>query len=495
MTGDDMRPTLELLSTDTVERVLDEAFALLRDPGIKVQAPAALALLEAGGAAVDGERASLPEGLVRDALATVPHAFDLYDRDGRPAVRYGQGVVQFDPGSSGVRVLDPDTLEPRTSEAADLIRLVKVAEGLPQYDAQSTAIVCHDVPADIGDLYRLFVVLLYSRKPVVTGAFRVPTLGAMIELLAIDAGGPEALAARPRAVFDVCSSPPLTWADLGGQNLIDLARARVPAELISMPIAGAAAPVTLIGSVVQHAAETLSGIVIHQLAGPGAPIVWGGAPAILDMRSGATAMGAVETAMIDAAYAQVGHSLGLPTHAYLCATDAKVVDAQAGLESGISASIGALAGIDLISGAGMLAFLLTQSAEKLVVDADAIGMAKRLARGIGLPTETLALGAFGALADAGSFLELPETRRLFRGEQFLPSPVLDRRSHRAWAEDGALDAFGRARARAESLVEAYERPTIEGAVEARMVELIREAARDSGVELATLPGLPEAVTA
>jgi trimethylamine--corrinoid protein Co-methyltransferase len=486
-----MRPTLELLSAETVERVLEEAFALLRDPGIKVQAPAALALLEAGGASVDGERARLPEGLVRDALATVPRAFDLHDRDGRPAVRYGQGVVQFDPGSSGVRVLDPTTREPRTSESADLIRLIQVAEGLPQYDAQSTAVVCHDVPAGIGDLYRLFLVLLYSSKPVVTGAFRIPTLGPMIELLAMDAGGPEALAARPRAVFDVCSSPPLTWADLGGQNLLDLARARVPAELISMPIAGAAAPVTLIGSIVQHAAETLSGIVIHQLAGPGAPIVWGGAPAILDMRSGATAMGAIETAMIDAGYAQVGRSLGLPTHAYLCATDAKIVDAQAGLESGISASIGALAGIDLISGAGMLDFLLTQSAEKLVIDADAIGMAKRLAAGIGLPTETLALESFAAVADAGSFLELPETRRLFRGEQFLPSPILDRRSHRAWAEDGAMDAFARAHQRAEALVDAYERPAIDPAAEAAMAERVQRAAADLGIELATMPGLPE----
>ena len=483
-----MRPSFALLAPDLVERVLAEAYALLAEPGIKVQAPAALALLADAGARVEGETAHLPAGLVRDTLATAPRSFDLYDRAGEPAVRYGQGVVQFDPGSSGVRVLDPETQRPRTSEAADLVRLVHVAEGLTAYAAQSTAVVCHDVPPEIGDIYRLFLVLLHSDKPIVTGAFRIPTIHAMIELLAIDAGGPEALAARPRAVFDVCSSPPLTWADLGGQNLIDLARARVPAELISMPIAGAAAPVTLIGAVVQHAAETLSGIAIHQLAGPGAPIVWGGAPAILDMRTGATAMGAVETAMIDAAYAQVGQSLGLPTHGYLSASDAKIVDAQSGLESGTSAMIGALAGIDLISGAGMLDFLLTQSAEKLVVDAEGIGMVQRLLRGIETPTETLATGAFAGLAEAGSFLQLPETRRLFKGEQHLPSPIIDRASHRAWEEAGALDMFERARARVDELLAAHTGPSLTADTEAALVARVRREGQPYG--LVELPGLP-----
>ncbi len=145
-------------------------------------------------------------------------------------------------------------------------------------------------------------------------------------------------------------------------------------------------------------------------------------------------MGAIETAMIDAGYAAVGRSLGLPTHAYLGATDAKVVDAQAGLEAGMTALVGGLAGIDLISGPGMLDFLLLQSAEKLVIDAEVIGMVQRLLRGIGTPTETLATGFFEAAGPDGRFLELQDTRRLFRGEQFLPSPVIDRSSRRAWLD-------------------------------------------------------------
>src|SRR4030066_1722302 len=164
----------------------------------------------------------------------------------------------------------------------------------------------------------------------------------MLDMLALFAGSREALREKPQAVFDVCPSPPLIWSNFGAQNLIVLARVGIPAQMVSMPLAGATAPVTLVGSVVQHAAECLSGIAIHQLANPGAPIVWGGAPAIFDMRKGTTPMGAIESAMIDIAYTQTGKYLGLPTHTYLGASDAKIVDAQSGMERGISVVLAAL---------------------------------------------------------------------------------------------------------------------------------------------------------
>jgi trimethylamine--corrinoid protein Co-methyltransferase len=482
-----MRPRFELLDAALVERIVDEALALLTRPGIKVEEPEATALLVAGGATADGERVRIPETMVRRALDTAPASFDLFDRAGNPAVRYGQGVVQFDPGSSGVAVLDPDTLETRPSCAADLARLTRVADALPAYDAVSTAIVCHDVPTEIGDLYRLFVVLLNSAKPVVTGAFTPRGSGVMLDLLAIDAGGRDALAERPRAVFDVCPSPPLTWSEFACRNVMDLGRAHVPAELISMPLAGVAAPVTLVGAIVQHAAESLAGVVLHQLAAPGAPIVWGGAPTIVDMRTGSTPMGAIETALIDAGYAAVGQSLGLPTHAYLGATDAKVIDAQAGLETGMTALVGGLARIDLISGAGMLDFLLAQSPEKLVIDAEAIGMVQRLLRGIGTPTETLATGSFEAAGPEGRFLELQETRRLFRAEQFLPSAVIDRQSRRAWLDGGGLDAFARARERVDALIAGHRLPEIDPTVASAL--RVRVLAAGAPFGLTELPGV------
>ena len=480
-----MQPRLELLTPDLIARILDEAFQLMQHPGIKVQSGTARELLLSAGASAAGDIVNIPEIIVRNALDTVPEEFFLYNRDGLPKVHYGGDTVQFDPGSSGVHILDPGSLEHKPSYTADLVRIVKVTEMLPQYAAQSTAVVCNEVPKAIGDLYRLYIVLLFSKKPIVTGSFCVENLPAMFDMLALFAGGRQASADKPQAVFDVCPSPPLIWSEFGAENLIELASARVPAQLISMPLSGVAAPVTLLGSVVQHAAESLSGIAIHQLSNPGAPIVWGGAPAIFDMRRGTTPMGAIETAMIDAAYAQVGKSLNLPTQAYLGASDAKVVDAQAGMESGISAMIGALAGINMISGAGMLDFLACQSPEKLVVDAEGIAMAQRMLSGIEARTETLATALFEGINFKGDFLKQKATRALFSKEQNLPSPVIDRDSNRGWQASGSLDTFARAKVRTQELLAAYERPVYSVEQEHDLCKMVEDLACKTGMD--TLP--------
>lgn len=479
-----MQPKLELLSKELINRILEEALQLLIKPGIKVQSAAARELLLAAGAKPHGTEnvISIPDEIVQDALATVPNEFYLYNHAGEAVIRYGGDAVHFDPGSSAVHVLDPDTQEHRPAITADLVKVIKLAETLPQYDAQSTALVCHDVPTEIGDLYRLYLVLLYSQKPVVTGAFSAHTTQHMIDMLAIYAGGRDELRHRPRAVFDVCPSPPLIWSEFGGQNLIDLAHAGVPAEIVSMPLAGAAAPVTLLGSIVQHAAESLSGIAIHQLANPGAPVVWGGAPAIMDMRHGTTPMGAVETAMLDIGYAQVAKFLDLPTHTYLGASDAKLVDAQAGLESGITTLLGALAGINMISGAGMLDFLACFSPEKLVIDAEAIGMAKRLLDGIHVRTSTLATELFEGINFKGDFLKQKITRQLFSREQTLPSEVIDRGSVRAWQSTGQSDAFQRARQRASELLANYQRPDVPKNVEDELHAFVGDLSKAAGLE-------------
>ena len=472
-----MKPSLQLLDQPLIERILGEAFELLEHHGVKVQAPNVIELLCAGGTSFENGIAKIPESVCVHALATVPREFFLHNRAGEPVVHYAGDSVHFDPGSSCLNILDADTLMERPAKCSDLVRLVQVAEMLPQYSAQSTALVCEEAPEQIADLYRLFVVLRHSQKPVITGAFSARGLDAMLELLAIETGGRENLKAKPRAVFDVCPSPPLNWSGFGAENLIDLARAGVPAELISMPLAGATAPVTLAGSVVQHAAESISGIVIHQLAKPGAPIVWGGAPAIFDMRTGTTPMGAIETAMLNVACAQVGKYLNLPTHGYLVTSDSKSVDAQAGMESAISAIMGALAGINMISGAGMLNFLACHSIEKVVIDAEAIAYAQRLLQGIDARTETLATAMFAAVGQSGEFLKLEETRRLFRGEQCLPSSVIDRGSPNL---EGS-SAYDRARERVDELVASYTRPSMDSGIEAQLHSFMEEHCERTGM--------------
>lgn len=479
-----MRPRLAVLDETMVHQIIGEAMELLLDPGVRVHNEEALSLLAEAGAAVDrGNRiARIPEGIVRKTLATAPAEFHLYSLDGRPVVRYGGDSVQFDPGSAALAILDSRTQEQRTPATADFVKFVKLVEMLPQIDAQSTALVCGDVPAEIGDLYRLYLALNYMRKPIITGAFRKDTWWTMRELLLAAAGGSAALAEKPIAVFDVCPSPPLLWSDLTCQNLIDCACHGIPAELVSMPLAGATAPVTLAAAVVQHAAESLSGIAIHQLAKPGSPVVWGGSPAAFDMREGTTPMGDVGTWLIDCAYAEVGKALGLPTHAYLGMSDAKIVDAQCGLESAGGTLLAALAGINMVSGAGMMDFESCQSFEKLVIDAEIIGMAKRLILGIEAREEPIALTLMRKLGHRADYLAEPHTRKWFRQELHIPSEIIDRGSLDGWKRGGSKSALQRASERVDLLIAKYEAPPVSAELCTELRTIAATAARKFGME-------------
>jgi trimethylamine--corrinoid protein Co-methyltransferase len=456
-----IRPKLELLSPETVRRALDEAYDLLLDPGVQIHYDEALRLLADGGAEVDmnARVARIPRSLAEKAVETAPSSFYLYDLDGEPVVHYGGDGVHFDPGSAAIEIIDYQARESRTPVTADCENFVRLAEMLPQIDAVATSIVCGDVPKAMGDWYRLYLLLLYARKPIITGTFSIESFSIMHELLVAVAGSAEALAEKPRAVFDACPSPPLMWSDITCANLIDAARAGVPAELIPMPLMGATGPATIIGSAVQHAAEALSGLTIHQLANPGSPIVWGGSPAYFDMRTGAPPMGAMATMMLDCTYAQIGKAIkpgGLPTHAYLGMSDTKIVDAQTGLESASGAVLGALAGINMISGPGMMDFESCFSLEKLVIDAEIVGMAKRLVRGVDDSDEPLALDVMREVGHKGQFLATKHTARRYRSEDYMPSKVIDRDYRKAWFDKGALDVNARAHRRVEELIASYE---------------------------------------
>jgi trimethylamine:corrinoid methyltransferase-like protein len=131
-----MRPTLRLLSPELLARILDEAFELLARLGVRVGSSEVVDLLRARHVEVRDGVAYIHEPLVRDCLSTVPTEFDLYNRQGQAVVHYGDNSVHFDPGSCCVQILDPDTLQARPSTTADLVRLVQVAEMLPQFAAQ-----------------------------------------------------------------------------------------------------------------------------------------------------------------------------------------------------------------------------------------------------------------------------------------------------------------------------------------------------------------------
>lgn len=474
-----MRPRLELLATDEVERIVGEACRVLERVGVLVENAEAAEILLAGGAERRGGRIHVAEPRVRAALATAPPRFALFDRAGEPAAELGVGRTHFDPGSAAIHRLDRLSGRRRPATSGDVVELARLVDSLPHFAVQATSLVASDVPDAFADRWRLYLALRYCGKPVVTGTFRKESFAPMRAMLAAVRGGEEALRRRPLALFDCCPTSPLTWSDLTAQALVDAARAGVPANLIAVPMTGATAPVTLHGALVQLAAENLSGVVLHQLAAPGAPLVWGGAPSAFDMRQGAAAMGAIESAMLNVANAQVGRALALPTHGYLALSDAKTPDYQAGLESGAGALLGALGGLDLVSGPGLLDFLLTQSLEKILLDHEACGVALRLQRGLEPHADDVA-SLLGELVGAREMLSHPHTRRHWRQELSIPSPLVDRASYGDWQAAGARSAFERAGEEVDRRLAAPLAPLSGDAAEALDAVLAADAAR-SGV--------------
>ena len=441
-----IRPKLELLDKRRIEQIVDEALQLLLKVGVFVENKEGLKLLEEAGAKVDKKkkRVHIKDDLVQRCLNAAPKAIQVYDRQGNLALDLKDYNIHFDPGSAALWIYDLKKDKIREPITSDLIRFAQLTDGLKYLKAQSTALIPSDVPRDIADRYRLFISLLYSSKPVVTGTFVKEGFKVMKEMLVSIRGGEDNLRKKPLAIFDCCPSPPLKWSDLTCQNLIDCARSGIPAELVSMPLTGATAPVTLAGALVQHTAENLSGIVIHQLAQKGSPTIYGGSPACFDMRTGTTPMGAIETMMIDSSYNQVGKYFGLPTHAYMGLSDAKTLDCQSGLESGIGAILAALSGINVISGPGMLDFESSQSMEKLVIDNEICGMAYRLIEGITFRNETPSLELFKQEYLEKGFLTSPETLKWFKDEVFFPSQVIDRSNLGEWVKKGKKTAVWRA---------------------------------------------------
>jgi trimethylamine--corrinoid protein Co-methyltransferase len=485
-----MRPTIRFLSDELVQNIISEATEILCKLGIEIHNKKILDMLSDCGCKVDIEKnhAILTEHIIENALKTVPKSFKLYDVTGKETHDFSDNNVYFTPGSTALNILDSRMGKMRKAVTKDYINFVKVTEQLDNIASSSTALISTDVAEEISDSYRLFLSFLYGKKPVVTGAFTIESFNVMKDFQVAVRESENALKEKPLTIFSCCPTSPLKWSETTSQNLLDCARYLIPVEFIAMPLSGFMAPVTLTGTLIQHTAETLSGIVISQTANPGTPILYGGSPAIFDVRNETTPMGAIETMMIDCAYTEIGKFLNLPTQAYISLSDSKELDTQAGLESGIGAVLAALSGINNISGPGMLDFESCLSLEKLVVDNEICGMAFRLTAGIKPREDFPSIKIMQELLSEKHLLISEHTQRHLRKEHLFPGPVIDRANRTRWEKQGAPTLRQRASHEVEKLLQNYKPTGLGKEIKKELTKLMSEEARRYGQD--SLPNLP-----
>jgi len=474
-----MVKVLEFLSSSEVQTIHEASIKVLERIGVDMENENAIRIFAEAGANVDSEkkRVYISEELVKEALRKVPSEVKLHGFDGKHDLVFGGKNVYFNPGSTALYVLDREHMKMRRPSSKDFIDFVRLTDYLEHIHAQSTAMTISDVPDTVVDRFRFYLILKNSLKPIIAGAFTVDGLYEMKHMLEIVVGGEKALRKRPCLLMDVCPSPPLKWSKMTSQNLIDSARFDIPIEIIPAPQLGSTAPATLAGLLVQHNAEFLSGLVMSQLVNAGLPVVYSGSPSLMDMRYGTGCVGNIEVAMLSTAYSQIARFYDIPSGAYLGMSESKVIDAQAALESGIGTIIGTLAGINCITGPGMLGFENCQSYEKLVIDNEICGMALRLAGNISVNEETLALDLIEKVSPGGHFLSQKHTLKWFQIEEHMPSVVIDKMSKAQWERTGAKNVLQRAKERVDRILKEHHPrplpPDIEKELDSFMTKILK----------------------
>jgi len=487
-----VRPRLEVLEPALIVSIVEEAKRILAEVGMEIRGPALRArLLDSGLRRAEGGRVLFPADVVERAIATAPSSFHLYDRDGTPHADIGGDRVHFVPGSSGLKVLDHRTGEVRLANTADFVEYIRLGDGLEHIAYLATAFSTNDdIEPQVSDAWRLRLALSNTKRPIVSGAFSEHGTERMVELMGLFRDSRDDLRARPMSIFTITATGNFRYSEDSCQNLIDCVEAGIPVEIVPVTLMGLIAPVTEVGATVFHTVDVLAGITMAQIVRPGAPVLFGGAPATFHMKIASSPMAAIEALQLDTAYVAVAKSLGLPTQSYMALSEAKEIDAQAGAETFGSALLAALAGVNSVSGPGMLDFLLVFSLAKLVLDDELCGQALRFVRDVH-PIEDLPARSLVDEVIANQHLIMAEhTTRHWPEELYLPGRVFDRDNRENWTKAGALDANRRAIAEVDRRLASYQAIETDPLAELEMDRIIRSGLV-SQTELPAIPPPPD----
>ena len=444
------------LSRTDLQSIFDTALRLLSDLGMG-EVPARLKrdLLRAGAIDADNGRVTFPRAFVEDAIAKAAKTFILHGRDANRSIEVGGNKVYFGTGGAAVQTLDLDTGTYRPSTLADLHNFTRLQDTLANVSWYTRCCVATDVPDSFDlDVNTVYALLKNTTKPTATSFTLVDHVDPIIKFLDIAAGGEGEFSKRPfmKAHISPVISP-MRYGDDAVGVVYECIKHNIPMSCITAAQAGATAPATLAGFLAQSLAETLASLAMVHAIKPGFPMVFSNWPLVVDLRTGAFSGGSGESAVLNAASAQLSNWLGLPSGVACSMTDAKAIDAQYGAEKGISSLAAALAGGNLIyESSGMTASLLGASFEAFVLDDEMHSNTYRVLRGIEVNEENLGFDAINeAVLGAGHFLGGNHTIAAMERDYFYPS-LADRMEPRTWAENGAKDAWAVAGERVRSIL-------------------------------------------
>ncbi|MDH3351870.1 MAG: trimethylamine methyltransferase family protein [Gammaproteobacteria bacterium] len=488
-----MRPTLNVLSEDLISKVLGEAKRIMAETGMEIRGENMRQRMLDHGLKTDasGKRILFPADVVDAAIASTPKSFTLYNRDGEAHAEIGGYNVHYVPGSSGLKIQDHRTGETRLSNSTDFIEYARLCDGLEHIAYLATAFSTNeDIESQVSDAWRLYMTLTTSKKPVVTGAFSEHGVPRMVEMQQLFRSDRAELIEKPMSIFTITATGNFRYGEDSCQNMLDCVEAGIPIEIVPVTLMGLIAPVTLVGALVFHCVDVLTGLTMAQIIRPGTPVIFGGAPATFHMKAASSPMAAIEAQHLNVAYVAVAKSLDLPTQAYMALSDGKFLDAQGGGETFSSALLAALAGVNSVSGPGMLDFVLTFSLPKLVFDNEVCGQCLHFVKELrpldDLPTDDLV----AQLLREDHLITAPHTLQHWPQELYQTDPVIDRANRETWEETGSLSLSDRACQQVEERLANYTPIATDPAVDRALRHLVVDGLRQQA-ELPELPPNPQ----
>lgn len=471
---------LRLLTSDELYEIHLATLEILERVGVKVLEQKALRMLREAGAYIDIEEkiARIPQYLVEEAVKKAPSGFTLFGRGSGYKLRLEDKRVYFSMQGTGVNVLDLETGKRRDSTLMDLENFFRLADALKNIHHTTVTVKPRDVPDAVAHVYELLVGFKNTTKTVDGYTYGEDIAMDTIRMASAVAGGEEELKKRPMLLGFHNPVSPLQHSENLTEGLMVYARYRQPVLIASEAQAGVTAPVTLAGLLTQQNAEILSGIVIAELANPGAPVLYGTVSTVMDMKTGNIALGAVEAGLINVATAQLAHYYGLPSRGTGGTTDSKIPDIQAGFEKALTLMMAALAGINFVyDAAGSLESTLTASYEQAVIDNEVCGMVSRALRGIEISDGTLAIDIIKDVGSGGHYLAQRHTLEYFRKEHYLPTIIINREKREIWEKAGSKDLWEVAREEAKRILREHQPEPLDRDVEEELKKIVKEVER------------------
>lgn len=429
-----------VLSDDQIEAIYLGALEVLEAVGVRVHSQEAVELLKGAGSIVSDETlVRIPSSAVKAAVQSAPSRVVLASRDGKRDMALQNNSAYYGTVCDCPFIIDRESGRRRKYTFADVANAARLIDALPNIDfnmSLGSLGLVSDIPALTYDRHQFLAMIANTAKPTVVTAVDKNGLADIYEMCCVVAGGEAEFRAAPIMALYAEPSSPLNHTGEALGKLLFAAGKAIPTVYTPCCIAGATAPATMAGCLVQALAECLSGLVIAQEKRRGAPIIIGGVPSIMDMRTMIFSYGAPELSLMSAAFTDIVKWLRLPVFSQGGCSDSKTVDQQAAIESAISLLMATLSGANLIHDIGLLESGLVGSYEMVVMSDEIIGMAKRIARGIEVDEDTLALDAIHRVGPQGNFLEEEHTLRHFKGQSWFPR-LMDRSNYDKWASAGA----------------------------------------------------------